>query len=352
MKNCQIALANAGWRATFIAMALSVPARATEPGSLSSDPTVAQSMIYRQARAAYETNQFQECKRLLQNSGPLVPVMMLLLAQAECELGEYRICATHTRESLKWTGHKPHIRIGIETMLAEATREIGSIMITVNVDNAEVSVDGQLVGKTPLTDATYLDPGTRNVSVAKQGYTTVTRGIEAQKGILLRLNIELTEESQTRMVVAATSSANGNPKPKATAVREPQLQSVRPNVAILITGGVATVGGLVTGLYFNSKAHMEYDTSAALREKVGQAGCAAGGGASSPDCQNLMKHAQNGDKARNYSTASLAVGATILVGTTLYWLWPRQQSPRTDQALKVTAALTPANAWLGISWGF
>ena len=340
-------------------MALSASARATEPDSLSGNPTILQSAIYRRARAAYEKNQFQECKRLLQSSGPLDPVMTLLLAQAECDLREYRSCATHTRESLKWTGHKPHIRVGIEAMLAEANREIGSFIITVNVDNAEVSVDGQLVGKTPMADPTYLDLGTRKVSVAKEGYVTVTREVESQKGILLRLNIDIAEASRTETAVGATDFAspktpiaNESPKPKAAAVRDPKLQSVRPTVAILIAGGVAMVGGLMTGLYFNSKARMEYATSAALREKVGQTGCALGGGASPPDCQNLMKHLKDGDQARNYSTVSFAAGTTILVGTALYWIWPRHPSSRADQALKVTATLAPANAWLGITGGF
>lgn len=359
MKTCPMALSNICRRAAFIAMALSAPARASEVGSLSGNPTEVQSIIYRRARAAYETNQFQECKRLLQSSGPRVPVMTLLLAQAECELREYRDCAIHTRESLKWTGHKPRIRIGIEAMLAESIREIGSLILTVNVDNAEVSVDGQLVGETPMVDPTYLDLGKRKVSVAKEGYTTVTRDIESQRGTVLRLNIDLTKPLRTVTGVSATdlvgpkaAVANEVPTPSAAAVREPQVQSVRPNVTILIAGGVGTVGGLMTGLYFNSKAHVEYAASSTLRARVGQSGCATGGGAIPPDCQRLMKHLRDGDQARNYSTLSLAAGATILVGTALYWLWPRHQSSRPDQPPKVTAALAPTTAWLGVSWGF
>ncbi len=365
MTTCRSALTETCRRVVCVAMVTSaiavMPALATakERGTASGDPTAMQSKIYRQAKAAYETNKFQECKRLLQSSVSLVPVMTLLLAQAECELKEYRACARHTAESLRWSGHEPNVRKGIEAMLAEATREIGSLLLTVNVGDAEASVDGQLVGITPIADPIYLDLGTRKLTVAKPGYMTISREVEAQRGTLVALNVDLSEESKAGRVVGSTDVdspkagvAYEQPKSDVAGLQEPPLESRSPNIAVLIAGGVVAAGGLVTGLYFNSQAHSEYGDGNALRDQVGPAGCAVGGGASRADCQTLLTHVKSGDRARNYSTVSFAVGATVLVGTVLYWLWPRHQTSRTDIALELTAAGAPGNAWVGISRTF
>src|SRR5512145_2745217 len=199
----------------------------------------AQARIYKQAKAAYDADKLQDCKRILQSAGSLSPIMTLLLAQAECELHEYLACATHAGESLKWTEHSPATRKGIDAMLTEAVREVGIANLAVNVDGAEASVDGQMIGATPFNGPIYLEPGTRKLSVAKSGYTTITREVEARKGVSVHLKVDLPEEPKANPPVSLKEPdapkaplADPNPKPNLDPFREPPRESSGPNLAL------------------------------------------------------------------------------------------------------------------------
>ncbi|HMA93459.1 MAG TPA: PEGA domain-containing protein [Polyangiaceae bacterium] len=286
------------------------------------------------------------------------PIMTTLLAEAECELHEYRACATHMAESLKWDGHNSSIRKSIEEMLTEAANEVGAVTLSAKVEGAEVSVDGQVIGKTPLDGPVYLDVGTRKIAVAKSGYATITREIDARKGTSVSLSIDLPEEAKAsvpmtqaapaaRDPLASTHSSPPDPVPFPEIPPDPR----GPNPLLLVTGGVVAVGGLVTGLVLNSRATSECDKVDRLKAIIGPSGCFAGT-ASAGDCSDIASYAKDGDRYRRIANISAVAGSAALVGTVAYWLWPRGTVGPTSTAARFNAVVAPGGAWVGMDSAF
>ncbi len=314
---------------------------------------------YRRAKSAYDANQFDACKQILRSAGNLTPVMLVLMAQAECELGEFRACATHASVALRSSEHKPEKRKAIEEMRAEAAREVGWVWLSVNVPDADVFIDGRRLGETPIEIPIYLDPGTHNVSVEKSGYVTMTREIEAQRGVEIPLALEMSERPRTGAgsVAHPTLPTTGSlvlttparsPVTQGPAREPPSLPGSRPNTAVLVAGGLVTVGGLVVGIYLNARANSEFDHASGLKVGLPAGACASNDPATRADCSSLKDRLANGDRARNYSTVGLVLGGAALVGTAAYWLWPRNHAQAAIGGLRWTGSLGPRLGWLGV----
>jgi hypothetical protein len=347
------------WAAAIISTAWGTPRHsiAAEPKAKSSEQS--QPNAYRKAKALYDANKFQDCKQLLKSAGTLTPKMETLLAQTECELHEFRACAMHAAESLKWPGHKPDARKGLEEMLAEAVRELEVLTLTVNTNDAEVSVDGEPLGSTPVLDPIYLEPGTRKLTITKPGYATISRDLESHKGATVSLAIELQQGPEVKPVAAAPSHTApnadekaGRAKPTPAPVRDAPRESNEPDTRLLMVGGVAAVGGLVAGLYFNLHSNSKYDEARDVQNRLAPGACAPGSAASSANCASLHESLKDGDRARNYSAAAFVIGGAALVGTVVYWAWPRSGRTAARSGLQMTASAFPGNTWIGVSSAF
>ncbi|MGE5787424.1 MAG: PEGA domain-containing protein [Myxococcales bacterium] len=343
-------------RSALRVMAL-LAATAVAQNGIAAEPAQDRSKIYKQAKSAYEADRFQECKAILLAVDERTPIMTTLLAQAECELREYRACATHMAESLKWDGHNSSIRKSIEEMLTEAANEVGAVTLSAKIEGAEVSVDGQVVGKTPLDGPVYLDVGTRKIAVAKSGYVTITREIEARKGSTVSLTVDLIEESKASVPMTQAAPAAREPlvsthSPPPDPVPFPEIPPRGPNPLLLVTGGVVAVGGLVSGLVFNGKAGSSGDKAQSLNDEFGVGGCSSSGTVSKADCDSLLGARQDHDKFRNISTIGFAVGGTALVATAIYWFWPRRSGAGNGSNLHLVGSTAGAGSWLGVSGNF
>jgi hypothetical protein len=234
---------------------------------------------------------------------------------------------------------------GLRKWLDESKQYTGALNLTVNVTGASVSVDGTDVGKTPLTSPLYLSSGKHLIMVASDGYKTADKSVESVVGRTDKL--ELTLEANKNGSGASAANSNGivvNPFDDSSKDR---VASSKPNPWILVGGGVVTVGGLVTGIAFNVKANNEYDKAQRISERLVFDDCY---NSSTSLCEKLKEHRENHDSARNISTAAFVVGGAALVGTAVYWLWPRSK-PKTA-TLRVDGMATKNSSWLGVSGNF
>jgi hypothetical protein len=312
--------------------------------------------IYRQAKAAYDAAQFAECKRILREGGVLTPVMLVLMAQAECELKEFKSCATHSAQALQSPEHEPDKRKAIEEMRAEAAREVGSLRLIVSTEGAEVAIDRHVWGTTPIEHPIYLDPGTHELTLKKVGYTTLTREVDAQRGVETSLIFSLTESTRTvgPTLVPTVLAPVAPPSREASQASRPFQVSTRddsnaPNATILVLGGVLTVGGLATGLYLTTRADAEFNQAQELRNSLPPSACAASGPSTQASCASLRDHLQAGDRQRNLATLGFVVGGAALVGTAVFWAWPRGKLPTTPRGLRLNASMARGDAWLEIA---
>jgi hypothetical protein len=82
-------------------------------------------------------------------------------------------------------------RTEVQLELTTLSQYIATVDVTVNVDGAEIAVDGQVAGQSPLDDPLVLSTGRREVIVSLEGYAPVTRVIDVAGGETASLEIEL-----------------------------------------------------------------------------------------------------------------------------------------------------------------
>ena len=180
--------------------------------------------------------------------------------------------------------------------------------------------------------------------VALDGYKTADKSIESVVGQTdkLELTLEATSNNAT-----GTKDSNGIVVAPFDDTTKDRVASSKPNPWILVGGGVVTLGGVVTGLAFNVKANNESDKAQKISDVIGSSGCYD---SNSSSCDKVKEHRENHDSARNISTAAFVVGGAALVGTALYWLWPRSK-PRTA-TVRIDGIATKDSSWLGVSGNF
>lgn len=308
--------------------------------------------LFYEAKKAYNEKRYKEAKALLIKASAIKPTPQVIanLAQAEMELGEFVAAATHASQALVGLGKNPVL----QAELAKAKEHIGTVALFFNVEGVEVSVDGAPIGTSPITTPVYLEPGTHKIVARKVGYASQERTLAMDKGTEQRVDIQLmAEESATKTAPNQAKSPDESGKTKLAPFEEPKhTNGSGPNPYILVGGGVVTVGALVAGLVFNSKANGKYDDGERLVASIDAGDCFTPSSTNKSACAAAIANGEEGDKAKNIATASFIVGGAAAVGTLVYWLWPRRSAPTTDKSVQFNAMAVPGNAWLGLSSRF
>jgi hypothetical protein len=114
------------------------------------------------------------------------------LGSVELELGKPRDAAEHLAFCLKnfpATGTAKQLEF-IQGRLKQARREVSALSIAVSVDGAEILVDGRSIGRSPLPDEVFVDPGSRTLEARLRGYEPARRVIEAGRGASVEVALE------------------------------------------------------------------------------------------------------------------------------------------------------------------
>jgi hypothetical protein len=93
----------------------------------------------------------------------------------------------------------------------------------------------------------------------------------------------------------------------------------------VIVGGSIVLIGAGLGIGYRVSASSKNDDLHALQEKNGSNGC-NDGSAAPTDCDAAKDAGESVDSRRNISTASFVVAGAALVGTAVYWFWPRSST--------------------------
>ncbi len=132
----------------------------------------------------------------------------------------------------------------IETKMARLRDKIGTLRIVVNVDDAEVQVGGEVVGRSPLAEPVYVLPGTVTVratgpgGVARQVSAVAERGREVT--VTVELPAELPVEVRPDPVLAPLPGPEPPPPPPPVVV---PAGPGRMRVECPIAGALVAVAG-------------------------------------------------------------------------------------------------------------
>lgn len=195
-------------RAGVSALLLSfiIPAALTEAG-LSTLPLAEREGLAQQADAvtevarqryedgvkAFDTGRFEDARSAFLQAYALKrhPAVLLNLGQSELRAGYPEDGGNHLTQFLR--EHKaatPEQRATAEKGIAEAKRKTGHVIVIIDASGADVSLDGAMVGKSPLLDPVFVKPGKHTV-FASYGGKSATTQVDAKIGSATAANLVL-----------------------------------------------------------------------------------------------------------------------------------------------------------------
>jgi hypothetical protein len=163
-------------------------------------------------------------------AGRLEEAIKLFRAAWELRKNYFDICSLYVaqRSSGKWRdaaesyttckrvmpeGMSSTTRLAFEREWMRVRSHVGAITVTANVPGAEVRLDGKTVGKIPLEQPIFVDPGWYAVEVRAPGYASAGRVYEMKGGGSEALDAQLERKVSA---AAPTGQEPAPPAPKAT----------------------------------------------------------------------------------------------------------------------------------------
>jgi len=168
-------------------------------------------------------------------------------------LGDWVGAATHLSDALaseddRWIRRN---RDALREAMEFVDSRVGRIELDVSESGAEVRIDGELRGSSPLP-AVYASAGTIEVVVSKEGYRTVTRQVVITAGSLSRELVQMREGMSTDPTSDADPVTNDPPDDDPIADPGPRDDAGEGGgsgrIFTWIAAGVAVAAGVGAGL--------------------------------------------------------------------------------------------------------
>lgn len=235
-------------------------------------------------------------------------------------LGRHREAAEYlTRYLREAPASKVKERQSAEASLKEALKKVASVTVEVAPAGAEVRVDGAIVGKAPLLDPVFLDPGEHEIAARLEGHEPAQRPITVVAGgretVLLQL------ERRSSVQVGGQVDTTIAPVPVAP----------RDNVrtAVLVGGGIAAGAGVAAGVILTVMANSRASEAEDKRNRLFAQGYndSSCRGMTMPGCTDLRDTVYAKVDLSNAAFWSFVAGGAIGAGTLVYGLVSEPDGP-------------------------
>ncbi|MDF3066038.1 MAG: Dihydrolipoamide acetyltransferase [Polyangiaceae bacterium] len=284
------------------------------------------------------------------------PAVLLNLAQSELRSGHEADAAKHFAQYLR--EHKEATeaeRQGAETGLTAAKALVGEVALEVDTAGAEVYVDGDLEGMSPLPGALYLPPGAHQLQAKKDGKTAngdVTATAGQSSSVSLRLATRPKPSGAGDAPPPAAPGGEEAPIPEESSHRKGFVPWVTSTPGAMV--GVGLVGaGLIGGGAFAFSSKSAYDAADSIQAQIIDKAVNADRKASSrgvcnepekwlatsplwagatadaradrarqytDNCDKYNDNVKSGDTFKTLAIVSFAVAGAAAVGTVVYYL--------------------------------
>lgn len=267
------------------------------------------------------------------------------LGSVEMELGMMRDAAEHLAFCAR---NFPAVRdrdqteklARVEELLAKAKAQVSSVRLRITDSDAieltgvEVLVDGKSIGRTPLPDEVFVEPGTRVISARQTGYASGEKRIEAVKG---------GSESVTIVLEPAAGAAT------ASKVRVDKPVGSPKSGALIAAGAGAAAAFIGAGVGFHLASNAKSADATATWEKLG--GSAGDRGAcldprNAAACEDMRRAHDGREVFRGMAIGGYVAGGVLAVGTLVYALMPGRTSPGGERG-----SAPPLRAFVGVAPG-
>jgi PEGA domain len=181
-------------RSSAVAIAAIAAACAAAPNMAFAQPppaTPAPDPVTEVARAryndgvkAYDAGNYEDARVAFQQAYQLkhLPVVLLNLGLSEIKSNHVAEGGNHLLQFLReYKEAKPDDIASANAGISDAKQKVGQVAISVNQPGADVSIDTMDVGKSPINDPLFADPGSRTITATLNGTTASTK-VDVKKG--------------------------------------------------------------------------------------------------------------------------------------------------------------------------
>ena len=241
------------------------------------------------------------------------------LGATELKLAKFAEAANHLAYAIRNfpPSGDPKKKAGAEKLYGEARQKVGALDI-VAPPGAEVFVDGKSVGKAPLADPVFVDPGPHEVE-AKDG----DRAGKASGKVLAA------ESTKIEVTLGEAGTQPVTPPPGGDGGEGPPLW---PGIALAATGGVAL--GVGIGLFAaGGSADAEGDDIAAA---IADSGTTCSDPPSGPLVDKCAEGEDKQSQAQGLQLGggiAMGVGGAMAVGGVVYLIWAATSDSAPDTAV-------------------
>jgi hypothetical protein len=310
---------------------------------------------FRQGVEAFDRRDFEAARvAFLQTLAlrPNEPAVQRNLGLSEIYSGHYLDGARRLARVLQTTSQgSSEERSRMQDSLKKAETHLQRLTIEVDVDGADIVIEGTELGRSPLPFAWYLAPGPYDVSVSKPGYESWSHAGVGQAGRADHLRIVL-ERSDADAVSAAPVATPAPPAPVPDTAPRARRGGVNP---WLVAGGaVLSAAAIGSGLTFSILANDNEQKAARLgrRVQLGGGDCDPRDGAIANECTTIDAALKQHDRQLNYALVSYAAGATLGVLTVVYTLFLASDSREEKVAPSASFVLDRDRAGLLVTGSF
>jgi hypothetical protein len=259
------------------------------------------------------------------------------LAGVELATARFRDAADHVAyalANLPVSGDADAKRPVLTDMLKQAKAQIGTLTVRVSADGATVSVDGRVVGTSPVPDEIYLDPGEHTVSASLPSGPATEQKVRLEKG------------GASLITLTVTAGGTGDtPKPPAASTGPSPI-----TIAGFVTAGLGLAAGTGLAIMAKKKGDDADSKYQALQVK-GPTACA--GTKPSSDCVALHDTRAAHDTFANAALWTFVGAGLVTAGTLVYtFAAPRPAPPPAKAGLAAVPVVTPDGAGVLIRGSF
>jgi len=197
------------------------PAASQESPGTGSEPTSNREqarVLYETGAAAFEAGDYSTALANLDESYRLFGSLRTLYSLGLCHhrTGNFPAAVRELEQYLREAGADApaELRTQAEERIAEMRAEMARLDVRVNVDGAEILIDGDVVGSSPLVDPLDVGPGWHVVEARREGYDGEPQRVSVANGT--SASVALVLQEQPRPVEPEPPDVGPGPGPAAT----------------------------------------------------------------------------------------------------------------------------------------
>jgi hypothetical protein len=309
----------------------SPPPRASKPtGAAKPEDKTAAAAQVKKARDlwyrgvdAFRAGNYEEARRAFAECYQLMPKSDVLrnLSISEIQSGHYVSAARHLKQLLAAPGDLPsNVREEANNRLAQAEAQIGQLNIGVDVPGAEITIDGTVIGRSPLEGNWYIEPGQHEVIVSKASYPVESRQVFALAGVAIPVHVSLETLRREQAADAKAAELMGTSEGQAIAMDSGSSIGTGSAVVLIAAGSLAAAS-LVAGIVFTVAANGHDSNAEDIAERLPGRGACQPGTLLPNDCAHMIREWEDSATDRNRATVSF-IGFGVASAVTLgYALW-------------------------------